>query len=94
MKIFISTNLSCSLNYEHDLIKEKLKMKHEITNNPNDADIIVIASSCATTKKHINQTLNYIKYLKRMKDIKLLFYMMVLHMLTEKFMRDTHLIKF
>ena len=67
MKIFISANLSCSLNYEQNLIKEKLKEKHELTNNPNDADIIVIASSCATTKKHINQTLNYIKYLKRMK---------------------------
>lgn len=67
MKVFISTNLSCALNYEHDLIKEKIKAKHEITHNPKEADIIIITSSCSTTKKHIDQTLNYIKFLKRIK---------------------------
>ncbi len=60
MKIFIGTENSCGLNYQHNIIYNELYKFFDITTNVSDADVIVIAETCCCTQYNLQCTLNYI----------------------------------
>ena len=59
MKIFIGYNHSCNLNYQYLYILNELNSKFEITNNAEEADIIIFAGTCCCTQYTINYMLSY-----------------------------------
>ena len=60
MKIFIGEENSCNLNYQHNAIYQSLSEHFELTDNVEDADIIIIAETCCCTEYNIIKTLDYI----------------------------------
>lgn len=70
MKIFIGTENSCGLNYQHNLIYGKLASFAEVfefTTEVSEADIIVFAETCCCTEYNILNTLNYINSILKYK---------------------------
>lgn len=60
MKVFIGKKNSCNLNYQHNAIYQDLSEHFELTDNVEDADIIIIAETCCCTEYNIFKTLDYI----------------------------------
>lgn len=79
MKVFISQDGGCFLNYQHSYICDSLEYlcstddDFELTDKVKDADIIVITSGCASTQKVIDTSLKYISKVvsKKKKDAKI-----------------------
>ena len=68
MKIFIGEENACNLTYARDLLYYYLSFNQfEMTNNPKEADIIIISDTCSCTAFHMNCTLAYIKEILRNK---------------------------
>ena len=60
LKIFIGEKFDCNLNYQYDLIKDSLSTTYSITQNVEEADALVFASTCSCTEDVILSILNYI----------------------------------
>lgn len=69
MKIFIGENHSCDVNYDYKLAHIELSKFWKITRNPEEADIIVLTSTCCGSLGNMDLTINYIlDILNRKKD--------------------------
>lgn len=91
MKIFFGKDNSCGLNYQHNYIYYYLSKFFEITENIKEADVIVIAQTCACTKFNIINTLNYIDYVIKNKNNGAKIYLT--GCITRKFHNDPDLLK-
>ena len=90
MKIFLGKENGCSLNYQHNLIYDNLTDNFEITKDVSEADIIVIAETCACTQYNIQYTLNYIDYILKNKKASAKTYLT--GCITRSFKNNAHLL--
>lgn len=60
MKVFLGMKNACDLNYQRKYLYSRLADKYELTNNPEEADIIIFSDTCCCTEYHTKNTLQYI----------------------------------
>ena len=73
MKIFLGNPMTCNLNYQPYYIYKEIKNNYEITETPEEADIIIFPGTCAcsikdifiTSKKGRCQNLSYRMFVKK-----------------------------
>ncbi len=59
--------MTCSLNYQYNLIYHELSNFFEITDNVSDADVIVFPATCCCTQYNLLKTLEYISNVLKVK---------------------------
>lgn len=69
MKIFLANGTSCSLNYQRKALYQNLYQKHELVDQVEQADVIIISETCCSTEYHLKHTVNsIINILEHKKD--------------------------
>ena len=65
MKIFMGENFSCGVNYQYFEIMNELKRikECELVLQPEDADVIIFASTCSCHEDRIYQMIGYIDFI-------------------------------
>jgi len=67
MKIFLGNPMTCNLNYQPYYIYKEIENNYEITETPEEADIIIFPGTCACSIKDIFITINYINKIVKVK---------------------------
>lgn len=60
-KIFLGEAFGCGINYQNNLILDIINNNDVLVDNPNEANIIIFAGTCACTKQQIITTIDYMK---------------------------------
>ena len=69
MKVFLANGTSCALNYDKRKLYYNLYQKHELVDQIEDADVIIVSETCCCTEYHLVCTLNkIINILKHKKE--------------------------
>ena len=68
MKIFIASNISCTVVYQPSYIISELKNNFDITENIKEADVIVFPGTCAGSLACLARSVNYIEKVLKEKN--------------------------